>query len=395
MNPLAVTPAAPLAAPVQGSCAPRFEPLRELFAGNLASGVDLGASLAVTVDGEFAVDLHGGWADAARSRPWAADTITLVFSTTKMMAALAALVLIDRGELELDAPVARYWPEFAAQGKSGVLVRHVLSHTSGVPGWEQRVTMEDLCDWDKSTALLAAQAPWWEPGTASGYQIRNHGHLIGELVRRVTGSRLGGFFDREIAAPLKADFHMGLSQADYGRLASHLLPSEPPSVDLASLPPASIPAKAILNPLEDPAFRTTDTYRQADLGAMNGYGNARSVSRALGALANGGQFDGIRVLSPRTIDRIFETQSQGIDRVLGIPLTWGVGFALPSPPFDSFAPAGSRVCFWGGYGGSMTIIDTDRRMTISFVMNKLAQGIIGGPRVARLVSCAYACSMAA
>lgn len=391
MTPLADS----LAAPVQGLYSPRFEPLRKLFASNLESGIDLGASLAVTIDGEFVVDLHGGWTDESRTRAWASDTITLVFSTTKMMAALAALVLVDRGELDLDAPVARYWPQFAAQGKSGVLVRHVLSHTSGVPGWEQRVTMEDLCDWEKSTSLLAAQSPWWEPGTASGYQIRNHGHLIGEIVRRITDLKLGAFFDQEIAEPLRADFQIGLSKGQYGRVAPHVLPTEPPLVDLTALPPASIPAKAILNPLEEPGFRDTDTFRQADLGAMNGYGNAHSVARALGVLANGGEFGGVRLLSDRTIKHIFETQSQGIDRVLGIPITWGVGYALPSPPFDSFVPAGSKVCFWGGYGGSMTFIDLDRRMTVSFVMNKLVQGIIGGPRVAGLVRCAYACATAA
>lgn len=379
-------------APVQGACAPRFEPLRQLFASNIASGVDLGASLAVTLDGAFVVDLCGGWADPARTRAWGPDTITLVFSTTKMMAALAALVLVDRGELDLDAPVARYWPEFAAQGKGGVLVRHVLSHTSGVPGWQERVTLHDLCDWDKSTALLAAQAPWWEPGTASGYQMRNHGHLIGEIVRRITGAKLGAFFGREVAQPLVADFHIGLAPGEFARIAAHALPTEPPLVDLTQLPPHSVPAKVFGNPVEEPDFRESAAYRQADLGAMNGFGNARSVSRALAALANGGEFDGVRLLSARTIDRIFETQSRGIDRVLGMPLHWGIGYALPAPPLDALVPAGSRVCFWGGYGGSMTLIDVGRRLTISFVMNKLQQGIIGGPRVAALVACAYACA---
>lgn len=379
-------------APVQGACAPRFEPLRQLFAHNLATGVDLGASLAVTIDGEFVVDLCGGWADPARTRPWGTDTVTLVFSTTKMMAALAALVLVDRGELDLDAPVARYWPAFAAQGKGGVLVRHVLAHTSGVPGWQQPVTMDDLCDWDKSTALLAAQAPWWEPGTASGYQMRNHGHLIGPIVRRITGSGLGAFFAQQVAAPLGADFHIGLADSEVGRIAQHELPTAPPRLDPSMLPPDSVPAKVIFNPVELPGFRETAAYRRADLGAMNGFGNAHSVSRALSVLANGGAVDGVQLLSPRTIARIFEPQSQGIDRVLGIPLNWGIGYALPAPTLDAVVPAGSQVCFWGGYGGSMTVIDLGRRMTVSFVMNKLMQDIIGGPRVGALVACAYACA---
>ncbi len=376
---------------VHGICSPRFEPLRQLLTSNLNTGVDLGASLAITINGEFAVDLWGGWADEARSRPWNADTLTLVFSTTKMMSALAALVLVDRGELDLDAPVAKYWPEFAAQGKGGVLVRHILSHSSGVAGWQEPISMADVCDWNKSTAMLAAQAPWWEPGTASGYQLMCHGHLIGELVRRVTGLKLSPFFANEIARPLGADFLMGVGKSDYGRIANHLLPTAPEEFDLTALDPSGISAKTLLNPPHDPAYRLTDTYRQADIGASNGYGNAHSVSRVLSLLANDGAVNGIRLLSPKTIDRIFEPQVQGIDRVLGIPLTWGIGYALPMPPLLPFLPADAKVCFWGGYGGSLTLIDVGRRMTISFVMNKLNTGIIGGPRVNTLVDTAYAC----
>lgn len=376
---------------VHGHCSTRFEPLRQLFTSNLNTGVDLGASLAITIDGEFSVDLWGGWADEARSVPWNADTLTLVFSTTKMMSALAALVLVDRRELDLDAPVAKYWPEFAAQSKGSVLVRHILSHSSGVSGWQEPVTMADICDWEKSTALLAAQAPWWEPGSASGYQMTCHGHLIGELVRRVTGSKLSPFFAHEIAKPMGADFLMGVEKRDYSRIATHVLPTEPAQYDLSKLDPHSVSARTLLNPPHDPAYRLTDNYRQADIGASNGYGNAHSVSRVLSLLANDGQVDGVGLLSPKTINRIFEPQVTGIDRVLGIPLSWGIGYALPIPPMLPFLPPGSKVCFWGGYGGSMTLIDVERRMTISFVMNKLNTGIIGGPRVSALVDTAYAC----
>src|SRR3954470_24473381 len=182
-----------------GTCSARFDPLRELFAAKLESGEDLGASVAVNIDGEMVVDLWGGWADEARTAPWTENTIANVFSTTKTMTALAALVLVDRGELDLDATVAAYWPEFAANGKAGIKVRQLLSHTSGVSGWEQPITLEDLYDWDKSTALLAAQAPWWEPGTASGYHMLNYGHLVGEVIRRITGQRLGAFFAAHVA----------------------------------------------------------------------------------------------------------------------------------------------------------------------------------------------------
>ena len=389
-----MTNTTPIAA--HGTCSPRFEPLRQLFTNNLNTGVDLGASVAVTIEGEFAVDLWGGWADVARTRPWNEDTLTLVYSTTKMMAALAALVLVDRGELDLDAPVAKYWPEFAAQGKGGVLVRHVMSHTSGVSGWQEPVSMADVCDWEKSTALLAAQASWWEPGTSSGYQMISHGHLIGEIVRRVSGHKLSAFFAREIAAPLGADFHMGIQPENYDRLAEQMQPAGRPKFPLKALLSFlflrnGVLSKTFNNPPHDPAFRLTDTYRQADMGASNGYGNAHSVARALSVLANGGVVDGVRLLSPKTIDRIFEPQSNGMDRVLGIPINWGIGFALPPTRMVPLLPAGSRVCFWGGYGGSMTFIDLERRMTISFVMNKLDGGILGSPRVERILACAYAC----
>ena len=188
--------------PLGGKCSTRFDSLRELFAAKLESGEDLGASLAVNLDGEMAVDLWGGWADLARTVPWAENTITCVFSTTKAMTSLAALVLVDRGELDLDANVAMYWPEFAARGKAGIKVRHLLSHTSGVAGWDPPVTVDDLYDWDKSTAMLAAGA-WWEPGAASGYHGLSYGHLIGEVIRRITGQRLGEFFAAQIAGPLR------------------------------------------------------------------------------------------------------------------------------------------------------------------------------------------------
>ena len=380
-----------------GVCSPRFERLRQQFTRNLATGVDLGASLAITVDGAFEVDLWGGWADEARSRPWNTDTLTLTFSTTKMMAALAALVLVDRGALDLDARVAKYWPEFAAQGKGEILVRHVLSHTSGVAGWQESLTMAEVCDWEKSTAMLATQAPWWKAGTASGYQLFCHGHLIGEIVRRVTGQKLAAFFASDIAAPLGADFHMGIQPENYHRLADHEQPTDRiPKVPLRLLIPLlfrseGVVARSFKNPMHDPAYRLTDTFRQADIGAANGYGNARSVGRALSVLATGGSVDGVRLLKPKTIARIFEPQSKGIDRVLGIPITWGIGWALSVPPILSFLPKDSKVFFWGGMGGSLTVIDLDRHMTISFVMNKLEGGIIGSPRVNKLLETAYAC----
>jgi CubicO group peptidase (beta-lactamase class C family) len=353
--------------PLGGMCSARFEPLRELFAAKLESGEDLGASLVFNIDGEVVVDLWGGWADEARTVPWAEDTITNVFSTTKCMTSLAALVLVDRGELDLDATVAKYWPEFAANGKAGIKVRQLLSHTSGVSGWEQPITLEDLYDWDKSTALLAAQAPWWEPGTASGYHALNYGHLIGEVIRRITGRRLGEFFAAHIAGPLGADFHIGLPPSEFHRVASVVPPPPPPAPpnDSPLLDPNSVAFKSMSNPAMTPETTWTEGWRRADIGAANGHGNARALARLQSAVACGGEVDGVRLLSPPTIDRIFEVQSHGIDLVIGIPSKWGLGYGL--------FPEG-RGCAFGGYGGSLVVIDADRRMTFAYVMNKMAPG---------------------
>jgi CubicO group peptidase (beta-lactamase class C family) len=334
--------------PLGGNCSTRFDPLRALFAAKLESGEDLGASLAVTVDGEVVVDLWGGWADEARTVPWAADTITCVFSTTKTMTSLAALVLVDRGELDLDAPVALYWPEFAARGKAGITVRHLLSHTSGVSGWDQLVAIDDVYDWDKSTGMLAAQPPWWEPGSASGYHALTYGHLIGEVIRRVTGQRLGEFFAGQVAGPLGADFHIGLPPSEFHRVADMVPPPSRP-VDLSRLDPAGPAFKTLTGPPLDMniAHSRTAGWRRADIGAANGHGNARSVARIQSAVARGGEVDGVRLLSPGTIDRIFEVQSNAVDLVLGMPLRIGVGYGLPWPQVLPFVPSG-RVCFGAG-----------------------------------------------
>jgi CubicO group peptidase (beta-lactamase class C family) len=364
--------------PLGGKCSGRFDSLRELFTAKLASGEDLGASLAVNVGGEMVVDLWGGWADEARTVPWAENTIANVFSTTKTMTALAALVLVDRGDLDLDATVASYWPEFAARGKAGIKVRHLLSHTSGVSGWDQPVTLEDLYDWDKSTAMLAAQAPWWEPGTALGYHALTYGHLIGEVIRRITGQRLGAFFAAQIAGPLGADFHIGLSPSEFHRV-TNLVPWPPQRTYPADLDPNGPAFKTHTGPEGDKVIEHswTERWRRADIGAANGHGNARSVARIQSVVACGGEVDGVRLLSPTTIDRIFEVQYNGTDLVTGMRVRMGVGYGLlPFPEVLTFLPQG-RLASWGGAGGSLVIADADRRMTFAYVMNKMVPSVVG------------------
>ena len=363
---------------VQGTCDARFEPVRDALAEQLDTGNDTGASIAVDVDGRTVADLWGGWCDEEHRTPWGENTITNVWSTTKTVTNLAALMLADRGLLDPYAPVAKYWPEFAENGKERIEVRHILSHTSGVSGWEAPFTTEDMYDREAATRQLATQAPWWEPGTASGYHAQNQGHLVGELVRRLTGKTLKTFVAQEIAGPLGADFQIGAIEADWGRIAP-VTPPPPLPFDLASLDPDSPVYKTFTGPVADAAAANTPAWRRAELGALNGHGNARSVARILRVLALGGEVGGVRLLSPDAIGLIFDEQSHGPDLVLGVPLRFGIGYALPETETVPYIPPG-RTCFWGGWGGSVILMDLDARTTISYMMNKMGPGIIGSDR---------------
>lgn len=374
-------------AEIHGTCAHRFSALSDLLSSSIDAGADIGASVAVTIDGESVVDIWGGWADEQKTRPWQADTITNVWSTTKTMTSLSALLLVDRGELDPFAPVARYWPEFAANGKAGIEVRHLMSHTSGVSGWEQPITVEDLYDSEAAAARLAAQTPWWEPGTASGYHALNQGHLVGELIRRITGQSLGKFFAAELAEPLGADFHIGLDPAEFHRV-SNVIPPPPLPVDFGSIDPASPAFKTFTGPAPDATVAWTEGWRRAEIGAANGHGNARSVARVQSVLACGGEVRGRRFLSPETCELALREQSNGIDLVLGVPLRFGIGYGLASPTVP-YIPSG-RSCFWGGWGGSLILIDLDHRMTIAYVMNRMEAGLVGDFRGEAMVNAVYA-----
>jgi CubicO group peptidase (beta-lactamase class C family) len=342
---------------VHGTCDARFAALREILAENLDAGRDLGASVAVRIAGESVVDLWGGWSDPEQTQPWTEHTITNVWSSTKTQMTLCALMLVDRGLLDLDAPVARYWPEFAAEGKDGVLVRHLLGHTSGVSGWAQPVTVDDVYDWERSTSMLAAQAPWWEPGTASGYHAMCQGHLVGEVVRRITGVQLGEFFRRQVAEPLGCDFHIGLDPSEFSRVSA-VVPPPPPPID------------------------------QADIGAANGHGNARSVALAQSAISNGGVAAGVRLLSADAIEEVFRVQADGTDQVLMLPVRFGIGFGLPNDAVPHLPQR--RLCYWGGWGGSQVVNDLDNQMTVTYMMNRMDDGLLGDVRGQSLVSAALA-----
>ncbi|WP_028658679.1 EstA family serine hydrolase [Nocardioides insulae] len=369
---------------VQGNYDSKFAKVAEAAGEMLDNGEDLGSSVTVLLEGRPVVDIWGGFAE--EGRPWERDTITNVWSTTKTMTALCLLILIDRGHVDPDAPVATYWPEFAANGKDGVLVWHLMSHASGVSGWAQPVTMSDLYDWEKSTGMLAAQAPWWEPGTAMGYHALNYGHLIGEVVRRVTGRSLGRFFADEVAGPLGADFHIGLPESEFARIAPVIPP--PPLPLPEGTDPESIVMKTFGGPPAQAEASWTTPWRTAEIGAANGHGNARSVARAQAVIANGGEVDGVRLLSKDTLDLVFEERIAGIDQVLGVDLRFGLGYCLQADA-QPYIPTG-RVGFWGGWGGSAIINDADRNLTISYMMNKMSGGLVGSRATEAIVTAVYA-----
>jgi CubicO group peptidase (beta-lactamase class C family) len=394
---------------VDGNCDARFGEVREALADSL-DGDDVGASAAVYLDGEPVVDIWGGYADSSRTTPWGRETIVNVWSITKTMTALCALILADRGELDLVAPVAAYWPEFAAAGKEGVQVRHLLSHSAGLPTWDEPLAVEQLYDWETATARLAAQTPRWEPGTAVGYHTLTQGHLVGEVVRRVTGRSLGTFFAEEVAGPLGADFHIGLPPEHDHRVAEIIPPHAPATAPAGTAVPAqpsgtavpvrpasppgprdqaSAPPDGPGHPTVRPTEANTVAWRRAEIPAGGGHGNARSVAAVQSVLACGGAARGVRLLSEAGCELVFAHQFHGMDRLLGMPIRFGMGYALNGDEMP-ISP-NPRTCFWGGWGGSLVVVDLDARMAVAYVMNRmLPLSSRGDYRALSVVAAAYA-----
>jgi CubicO group peptidase (beta-lactamase class C family) len=370
---------------VHGFVADKFRSVRDAFEANFASGADVGASCCATLEGETVVDLWGGFADETKTRPWERDTIVNVYSTTKTMTALTALLIADRGDLDFDSPVAKYWPEFAANGKEYIKVSHLMSHSSGLSGWKEPITAaQDLYDWEKMTSLLAAQAPLWEPGTASGYHAITFGFLIGEVVRRITGKSLGTVFREEIAEPLGADFHIGLPASEDSRVA-----------DIIPLVLPENAGKIVFSEIEEITFRNlprdvgwgfsaianTRAWRSAEIPAVNGHGNARSIAEIHCILANGGVATGKRFMSEAGCRKALEQQIEGPDLVMSRmpPARFGMGFALPGPLLDLELPNPNTI-HWGGGGCSWIFIDMDARTTFAYAANKMDRRPLSDPR---------------
>lgn len=358
---------------VYGTVSERFAPLRTQLEKNLDQGDDLGASVAVIHHGELVCDLWGGYRDARQTTPWERDTLVNVWSTTKTMTFLVMLMLADRGEVDFTQRVAHYWPEFAANGKDEIEVRHLLAHSAGLSGWQEPLAPEQLADWERSTSALARQAPWWSNRAQPGYHALTQGFLVGEVVRRVTGDTFGTFLRREVSDVLGADFHIGLGEDDEGRVAQV---SSAEALNLSNFTPDSIGYRTLTSPALDAELPNQRWWRAAEIPAANGHGNARSVATIQQIIANRGEAEGHRFFSAATNERIFEVQSSGHDYVLDVDMTFGMGYGLAS----ATVPLGPRSAFWGGYGGSVIVTDQDLGLTIAYMMNKMRVGLIGDTR---------------
>ncbi|MFE7752308.1 serine hydrolase domain-containing protein [Streptomyces sp. NPDC057428] len=377
---------------IHGHCDDRFTAVRDAFAANFAERDELGAAVTVLLDGTPVVDLWGGWADGDRTRPWERDTVVNVWSTTKGPTALCAHVLVDRGTLDLDAPVADYWPEFAAEGKESVRVRHLLSHRSGVAGLRDPHTLAELYDWELTTARLAATAPWWEPGTRSGYHAISYGFLVGEVVRRVTGLLPGEFLRQEITGPLGIDFTVGLPDKDAGRVAELVQPksvAREQAALFARMEPVAL--ASLLNPGTGVAAANTPEWRAAEIPAANGHGTARGVAALYGILAGRGSLDGRRILSKEAAERVREGQGSCRDLVLGAGFTHdtelGLGLWL-SGPNGSYGP-NPRAVGHDGAGGSCGLADPEAGVALGYVMNRMGPDIADDPRKMALIDGVY------
>jgi CubicO group peptidase (beta-lactamase class C family) len=378
---------------IDGRCDPRFAAVRAAFEENFRERQELGAAVAVTLDGETMVDLWGGWADPARTRPWERDTLVNVWSTTKGPAALCLHILADRGLLDLDAPVASYWPEFAAAGKESVLVRHLLSHRAGLSGLREPHSAERLYDWQLTVARLAGTEPWWEPGTRSGYHALTYGFLVGEVVRRVSGLLPGAFLEREVTGPLGIDFTIGLPEKESGRAAELVQPpvaaSSEQAAIFAQLEPVALAALA--NPLVGAAEANSPEWRAAELPALNGHGTARAIAALYGILAGRGSWDGRRVLSPEAAERVREGQGSCRDLVLGTGFGRDTEIALGlwlSGPEGSYGP-NPRAFGHDGFGGSCGLADPEAGVSLGYVMNGMGPNLADDPRKMALIDAVY------
>jgi len=379
---------------IHGTCHPRYARVRDAFAEGFRARDEIGASVAVVADGETVVELWAGHADPARSRPWERDTIVHMYSATKGMTALCALRLVERGALDLDAPVSRYWPEFGQAGKGHVTVRWLISHRAGLPALRRRLPPDALYDWDAMCAALAEAEPCVTPGQVSYHPV-TFGWLVGELVRRVDGRSLGRFFREEIGEPLGADLHIGLGPAEEKRAADITMVTPPPEIAAAfagglegELP---LVALAFMNP-SGTGDHNCAAHRRAEIPAINAHGTALALARVYGALARGGELDGVRVLAPAVVEAARTEQVRGLDPLMAAPIRMGLGYWITQPgePGYAYGP-GERSFGHPGAGGSLGFADPDARLGFGYVTNRMGRSIEVDERPQALIDALYAC----
>ncbi len=364
--------------PIDGTVAPGFEAVADAFAANFAEHGDVGAAVCVFHRGEPVVDLWGGYADREQGRLWERDTLQLVFSTTKGVAATCVHQLVERGVLDLDAPVATWWPEFAQAGKGDIPLRWVLSHEAGLAAVTGEVTMDDVLGWEGVVEAIAAQAPVWEPGTVHGYHARSYGWIVGEVVRRATGRTLGRYFADEVAGPLDLDFFIGLPEGELGRVARLYPPViEPEAAEVmdAFLGPDTLLGQVLRGP--SGLFNYDDMWNRpdvlaAEMPSSNGVGTARAIAKLYASLI--GEVDGVRLLAPGTVARATHVQVSGPDHVIGLPMSFGLGFMTPP------SAGGAGAFGHDGAGGSLGMADPAGEWALGYVMNQMQLGLTGDAR---------------
>jgi CubicO group peptidase (beta-lactamase class C family) len=371
-------------AEISGFAAPRFARVKDAFAANFAEGLERGARFTLVEAGETMVDLWGGWADRGLTRPFDQSTLTAVFSTTKAIAALLLARLVDAGKLDYAQPVADVWPEFAQAGKAAITVGQALSHQAGLPGFAERMDPAEWFDWDAICARLAAMAPLWPPGTASGYHPITFGYIAGEIFRRVDGRTMGTALRQDLAGPLRLDVWIGLPQSEDARVADIQRPPGP--AEFGEHNPAT--KVAFLTPWASPGGRgQAERWRRAEIPSANGHATAEALARLMGALADEGWLDGEEILTPAVIAEAARERIRGPDLVLPFVMSWGAGF-MRNETEHPWGP-GMQTFGHSGWGGSCAFADPERKWGGAYVMNRQGTALMGDVRPKRLIEAAY------
>ncbi|PIB90316.1 serine hydrolase domain-containing protein [Caulobacter sp. FWC2] len=369
---------------ITGLCPDRFARVREAFEANFADGGELGARFSFAVDGEIVVDLMGGFADRKREVAFGPDTLTALFSTTKAVAALMIARLVDEGRLAYDQPVADVWPEFAQAGKGQVTVEQALSHQAGLSGFPDQTDPALWFDWDATCAKLAAMAPLFPIGSASGYHPVTYGYLAGEIFRRVDGRTMGTALREDICDPLGLDLWIGLPDSEHGRVADLMRPTALPKFGELN---AAVQA-AFLKPWSSPGGRSAAEWRRIEIPSANGHATAEALARLMGALATDGTLGGRSIITPAGVKAASAQRIIGQDLVLPFVISWGAGFMRNEP--NMFYGPTPEAFGHSGWGGSCAFADPTRGVSGAYVMNKQGAALIGDPRAVRLIEAAYA-----